>query len=152
LNIAENRATRFAFEGENGSIKSAREPIPGRMLDENRLEDSLRNIDMCARTGSIVVALGKSAWACLRMIGPRTARWGSFPHEYILANSSPAILLHQRVCCIESPLTATFLHSSSRPMSRRHSNAAIFVMWARGVSAVLGVAASMMPFNPDLQH
>ena len=82
-----------------------------------------------------------------------TARAGSFPQEYMRANSSPVMLRHHRVCCIEPRGTATFKHASSSPMSRRHSIAAAFVMCARGVSAVLGVAASMIPFSPiEVQH
>ena len=83
-----------------------------------------------------------------RSIQILTAREGSFPHEYILANSSPAILRHHLVCCIQSPFTATLIHSSSRPISRKHSSAAMFVICARGVSAVLGVAASIRPLSP----
>jgi hypothetical protein len=69
------------------------------------------------------------------------------------ANSSPVMLLHHLVCCIEPRGTATFKQASSSPMSRRHSSAAMFVICARGVSAVWGVAASMMPFIPvQVEH
>ncbi len=77
-----------------------------------------------------------------------TALCGSFPHEYILANSSPAMLRHHLVCCMLSLGTATFKHSSSRPMSRKHSRAAMLVMCALGVFAVLGVDATIIPFSP----
>jgi hypothetical protein len=56
--------------------------------------------------------------------------------------STPARVLHGVT------FTAALLHVSSSPMSRRYSRAAIFVMCARGVSAVVGVDASIMPSRP----
>ena len=58
------------------------------------------------------------------------------------------MLRHHLVCCMLSLGTATFKHSSSRPISRKHSRAAMLVMCALGVSAVLGVDAIIIPFNP----
>ncbi len=155
LNFAEDIAVGFALEGEEGCIKSTREAIIYSMVNEDRLEDGLRDIDMFAGRGCIIIALGTMSMAPAlpqpRQIGKGlTALCGSFPHEYILANSSPAILRHHLVCCIQSPFTATCRHSCSRPISRRHSRAAMFVICALGVSAVPGVAASMMPFKPGV--
>jgi hypothetical protein len=132
---------------KNGT-EAARKVILGSVLNEYRFEDSLRDIDVFAGTCCIVITLLRVKDCILENSVLPTARWGSFPHEYILANSSPAMLLHHLVCCMESPFTATFWHTSSRPMSRRHSRAAIFVMCARGVSAVPGAEANMSPFNP----
>jgi hypothetical protein len=132
---------------KNG-IEVAREVVLGSMLNEHRFEDSLGDIDMFAWTRCVVFTLLRVNDCLLENIVTLTARWGSFPQEYILANSSPAMLLHHLVCCMDYPFTATFWHSSSRPMSRRHSRAAIFVMCARGVLAVPGAEANMTPFNP----
>jgi len=78
-----------------------------------------------------------------------TWRLGSLPQEYVLAYSSPAILLHQRVCAIHvAPSAAASIQASSRPMSRRHSRAAAFVMCAHGVSAVVAASPIIMPFRP----
>ena len=75
-------------------------------------------------------------------------RSGWLPHEWILANSSPAIVRHQRVCCIQSPDVAFFMHSASRPISRKHSNAAGFVMCARGSFDVPEAFATTIPMRP----
>jgi len=75
-----------------------------------------------------------------------TALCGSFPHKF-LANSSPAMLRHHLVCFMQSLGTATFKHSSSRPMSCKHSRAAMLVICDLGVSAVLGVDAIIIPFK-----
>lgn len=103
---------------------------------------------MLARTCGIIVALNLSTHILLHYCLRLTILWGSFPQEYILANSSPVMVRHQRVCFMLSFFTATLIQSPSNPMSRKHSSAAIFVIWALGVSAVLGVEASISPFKP----
>lgn len=57
LDIANNGATRLVLEGQERSLKSNRKAILGRVVDEDRLEDRLGNVDMIARTRSIVIAL-----------------------------------------------------------------------------------------------
>jgi len=91
---------------KNG-IEAAREVVLRSVMNEDRFEDSLRDIYVFAWTRCIVVTLLRVNDRLLENIVILTARLGSFPQEYILANSSPAMLLHHLVCCMQFPFTAT---------------------------------------------
>lgn len=119
------------------------------MADKDGFEKCLGDVNVFAGTRGIVISLRQSSAGYPALpVSILTARAGSFPQEYIRANSSPVMLLHHLVCCIEARGTATFKHASSSPISRKHSSAAMLVIWARGVSAVYGVAASIIPLSP----
>jgi len=59
LHLAEDCAVWFTFEGKKGRVEAAREAMVRSIVDENRLEDGLGDIDMAARTCCIIIALRK---------------------------------------------------------------------------------------------
>jgi hypothetical protein len=146
--VADNTPVKLALERNEGGVEAALKAVMGCMANKDGFEVGLWNIDVATGTSGIVISLLRLERPNIYARVTHTALAGSLPHEYTLANSSPTMLRHHLVCCMQSPFTAIVLHSSSRSISRKHSSAAMFIMCARGVSAVLGVAANIMPFNP----
>jgi hypothetical protein len=57
LNVADYCAIWFSLEAQEIGVEAARKPIVCCVLDQDGLQDGLRDIDMTAWTCSIIVAL-----------------------------------------------------------------------------------------------